>query len=39
MAFLACGTPNGDSSRLILVLGLMESQYRSLTLEGHNLSL
>ncbi len=38
-AFLARGTPNGDSARLILVLGLTESQYRSLTLEGCNLSL
>jgi hypothetical protein len=39
MAFLACSTPNGDLARLILVLGLQESQYRSLMLEGHALSL
>jgi hypothetical protein len=39
MAFLARGTPIGDLARLILVLGLTESQYRSLTLEGCNLSL
>jgi hypothetical protein len=39
MAFLAHSTPNGDSARLILVLGLQESQYQSLTLEGCALSL
>jgi hypothetical protein len=39
MAFLARGTPNGVTARLILVLGLTESQYRSLMLEGCNLSL
>ncbi len=37
--FLPCSTPNGDSARLIFVLGLQESQYRSLTLEGRALSL
>ncbi len=37
--FLARSTPNGDSARLILVLGLQESQYRFLTLEGRALSL
>jgi hypothetical protein len=39
MGFLARGTPNGDLVRLILVLGSLESQYWSLTLEGRNLSL
>jgi hypothetical protein len=39
MAFLAPSTSNGDSARLILVLGLQESQHRSLMLEGHALSL
>ncbi len=39
MAFLASSMPNRDSARLILVLGLQESQYRSLTLEGRALSL
>jgi hypothetical protein len=38
MAFLACSMPNGDLMRLILVLGLQESQYRSLELEGRALS-
>jgi hypothetical protein len=39
MALLACSIPNGDSARLILMLGLQESQYRSLMLEGCALSL
>ena len=39
MGFLARSTPNRDSARLILVLGLQESQYQSLTLEGRALSL
>jgi hypothetical protein len=39
MVFLACSMPNGDSVRLILMLGLQESQYWSLTLEGCALSL
>jgi hypothetical protein len=39
MVFLARGKPNGDLARLILMLGLPESQYRSLTLEGRYLSL
>jgi hypothetical protein len=39
MAFLAHSMPNEDLARLILVLCLQESQYRSLTLEGPDLSL
>jgi hypothetical protein len=39
MVFLARSMPNGDLARLILVLGMQESQYRSLTLEGRALSL
>jgi hypothetical protein len=39
MAFLAQSMPNGDSARLILLLGLQESQYRFPMLEGHDLSL
>ncbi len=39
MAYLARSTPNGDLARLILVLGLQESQYRSLMLEGRGLRL
>jgi hypothetical protein len=34
MVFLGRIMPNGDSARLILVLGLQESWYRSLMLEG-----
>jgi hypothetical protein len=39
MAFLARSMPNGDLARLILMLGLQDSQYWSLTLEGCALSL
>ena len=38
-AFLARSMPNGDLARLILMLGLQESQYQLLMLEGHALSL
>jgi hypothetical protein len=38
-AFLAQSMPNGDSARLILLLGLQESQYRFPMLEGCDLSL